>query len=91
MKRIICFMLTLVMTLGLFTGCKKKNETTVKDGIPDHVVELTIGIPQNTGVTDYKDNAFKIVRPEHLVASFEKNGASVNGFIESFINGKVVI
>lgn len=39
----------------------------------------------------YKDNAFKIARPEHLVASFEKNGSNVNGFFESFINGKVVI
>ena len=56
-KRSICLMLALVMMLSIFTGCEKKSTTKV-EGLPDETVTLNIGIPQNSNVTDYYENAF---------------------------------
>ena len=53
MKRIISLLLALIMTMGIFTGCGKKE--TANDG---EKVKLTVGIPQSSTVTDYDDNAF---------------------------------
>ena len=39
----------------------------------------------------YKDNRMKIATAGHLIAAFEKNGADVHGFFESFLSGKAVL
>ena len=53
MKRIISLSLALIMTMGVFTGCGKKEASD-----PSEKVTLTVGIPQSSTVTDYDDNAF---------------------------------
>jgi len=58
-RRIASMLLILAMSLGLITGCGAKKKDTVKvEGLPDHTVTLTVGIPQKATVTDYDDNAF---------------------------------
>ena len=57
MKRSICLVLALVMSLSVFTGCEKKKSSKV-EGLPEETVTLTIGIPQNSNVTDYYEKAF---------------------------------
>ena len=58
-RRIVSMLLILAMSLGLITGCGAKKKDTVKvEGLPDHKVTLSIGIPQKATVTDYDDNAF---------------------------------
>jgi aminopeptidase N len=39
----------------------------------------------------YKNYCYKNATPEDLVGSFEKTGASSNGFFDSFFNGKAII
>lgn len=51
MKKIISMLLVFVMTLGIFAGCGKKEQTSEN-------VKLSIGLPQRSVVTDYEDNAF---------------------------------
>lgn len=51
----ISFLLTtVILAIGLLAGCgsKKKNE------LPEGTVTLTVGIPQNSNVTDYENNEF---------------------------------
>lgn len=57
MKRGLCLLLAFVMALGVFTGCGSKKSTNVED-LPEGTVTLTVGIPQNSNVSDYDDNAF---------------------------------
>lgn len=57
MKKIICLVLALVMSLSVFTGCGKGKLSDVEP-LPDETVTLNIGIPQNSNVTDYYENAF---------------------------------
>lgn len=53
MKRFVCTLLVVIMVLGTVTGCSgKTNGKGGKSGT------LTVGIPGNTNVTDYDDNAF---------------------------------
>lgn len=56
-KRSISLVLALVMALGVFTGCGNKKTSNV-EALPDETVTLTVGIPQNSNVSDYEDNAF---------------------------------
>lgn len=56
-KRSISLVLALVMALSVFTGCGDKKTSNV-EALPDETVTLNIGIPQNSNVTDYEDNAF---------------------------------
>lgn len=56
-KRIVSMLLVLVMALGLFTACGKKEKTLQVEGLPEGTVELTVGIPSKANVTDYDDNA----------------------------------
>ena len=39
----------------------------------------------------YKDNAFTVATPAHLIASFEKTGLDVHGFFDSFLSGKAIL
>lgn len=39
----------------------------------------------------YKENCFKVATPDNLVSAFIKCGANVEGFFNSFFNGKVII
>lgn len=57
MKRILCLAMALVMALAIFAGCGPKKPTSV-DGLPGETVTLTVGIPQNSNVVDYYENAF---------------------------------
>ena len=52
-KRVVSLLLVIVMSLGLFVGCKKE-EKTANEG--ERV--LTVGIPQSSSVPDYNTNAF---------------------------------
>ena len=52
-KRVVSLLLVIVMSLGLFVGCKKE-EKTANEG--ERV--LTVGIPQNSKVADYDTNKF---------------------------------
>lgn len=57
-KRIISILMVLVMTLGLFAGCgKKDNEKETNNGAKGERV-LNVGIPQKATITSYEDNAF---------------------------------
>ena len=56
-KRSISLVLALVMALGVFTGCGNKKTSNVEE-LPEGTVTLTVGIPQNSNVSDYEDNAF---------------------------------
>ena len=65
MKRNICLVLALVMMLCAFTGCGSEeptgaasNEATGSEALPDGPATLTVGIPQNSNVADYYENAF---------------------------------
>ena len=52
MKRIVSLLLTLIMVLGLFTGCKKEEAKVAKgDG------KITVGLKQDTTIPDYDTNA----------------------------------
>ena len=53
MKKLISLLLVLIMTMGIFTGCGKKETTNSGE-----VGKITVGIPQSSTVTDYDDNAF---------------------------------
>lgn len=55
-NRLIGMLLALVTVLGVATGCGGKS-SNVED-LPTETVTLTVGIPQNSNVSDYKDNAF---------------------------------
>lgn len=51
-RKIVSLLLVLIMALGMFTGCKKKEEGTVKgDG------KVTVGLKQDTTISDYDTNA----------------------------------
>ena len=56
-KRVISTFLSFIMLLSLLTGCGEKDKTNVEP-LPDETVTLTVGIPQNSTVSDYDDNAF---------------------------------
>lgn len=56
-KRVISLMLVVLMLLGMVTGCGDKKPSNV-EALPDGTVKLVVGIPQNSNVTDYDDNAF---------------------------------
>lgn len=53
-KRILSAFLLIVMVLGLFTGCKKKEGDGKNDG------KLTVGIPGNLNIPDIKTNALSV-------------------------------
>ena len=55
MKRKICLLLAVVMTICLFAGCGKGGKV---EALPGETVTLNIGIPQNANVSDYYENAF---------------------------------
>lgn len=39
----------------------------------------------------YQDNRFQIATPENLIGAFEKTGADVRGFFDSFLEGKAIL
>lgn len=39
----------------------------------------------------YKENLFLMATPEHLIGSFERVGVDVDGFFDSFLQGKAVL
>ena len=39
----------------------------------------------------YHDNRFQIAAPENLIGAFEKSGADVRGFFDSFLDGKAIL
>ncbi len=50
----ISFLLTIILAIGLLVGCGSKK----KEELPEGTVTLTIGIPQQSSVTDYDNNDF---------------------------------
>lgn len=58
-KRVISLLLVIVMSLGIFTGCKGKEKET---GAGDNV--LTVGVPQDTTIPDYDTNALSLYLEE---------------------------
>lgn len=54
-KKWMSLILALVLVLGIVTGCGKSPEA---EELPEETVTLTVGIPQNSNVSDYNDNAF---------------------------------
>lgn len=52
MKRVVSLLLAFLMSLSMLVGCGGN------DDIPDGTVTLKVGIPQNSVVTSYKNNAF---------------------------------
>ena len=59
-KRIVSLLLILVMSLGIFAGCKKEEEDTGKKGSN----KITVGIPQETTIPDYDTNAYSLYLEE---------------------------
>jgi len=57
-KRVLSLMLVVLMLLGTVTGCGNNKKKTTVEGLPEGTVKLIVGIPQNSNVTDYEDNAF---------------------------------
>ena len=39
----------------------------------------------------YKENQYKMVTYDHLIGCYEKVGADVRGFFESFLYGKAIL
>lgn len=56
-KRVISTFLIVIMLLSLLTGCGEKDNTNL-EALPEETVTLTVGIPQNSVISDYDDNAF---------------------------------
>jgi len=56
-KRVISLLLVIVMSLGIFTGCKGKDKD--KDVDSGEKV-LTVGVPQDTTIPDYDKNALSL-------------------------------
>ncbi len=54
MKKYISLVLALVMALGILAGCGAKDV----EELPGETVTITVGIPQNSNVVDYYENAF---------------------------------
>jgi len=50
----ISILLTMILAIGLLGGCNSKK----KEKLPEGTVTLTVGIPQNSAVTDYENNEF---------------------------------
>ena len=57
MKKYISLVLALIMALGILAGCGAKKPSGVEE-LPGETVTLTVGIPQNSNVVDYYENAF---------------------------------
>ena len=57
-KRIISLLLVLVMALGLFAGCGKKEEEKVTNKGPR---KLVIGLNQKATIPDYETNAYTLM------------------------------
>lgn len=55
-KKFISMLLVCVMCLGLITGCGGKKPGNVEE-LPDETVTLTVGISQNSTISDYDNNA----------------------------------
>ncbi len=66
-KRIICTILVASMVFSLFTGCGSK------EGVSSNgdKTTLTVGIPQNTAITSYEDNALTKYIEENLNMDLE--------------------
>ena len=61
MKKILAFLMSMVMVLSLLAGCGGKKEKTESEQTPsntDGKITLTIGIPQHTSVSNYEDNYY---------------------------------
>jgi len=65
-KRIICIMLVVTMVLGMFTGCGKKGAS---NGTFNGT--LRVGVPQNTSITSYEENALTKYIEESLGMNLE--------------------
>lgn len=57
-KRIISLLLVLVMALGLFAGCGKKEDEKVTNNGPR---KLVVGINQKATIPDYETNAYTVM------------------------------
>lgn len=58
-KRLVSLLLILVMVLGVFAGCQKKDgDDDDKDKGADGPRKLTVGIPQSTTIPDYDTNKY---------------------------------
>lgn len=66
-KRIICTLLAACMVFGMLTGCGKE-EKTANSG---DKVTLRVGVPQNTAITSYEDNALTKYIEESLNMDLE--------------------
>lgn len=66
-KRIICTLLVVSIVLGMLTGCGKEEKTSNSGD----KVTLTVGIPQNTAITSYEDNALTKYIEESLNMNLE--------------------
>ena len=62
MKKAISFILALVLGLMLFAGCTTEKPAESEESTealdPNETVTLNVGIPQNSNVADYYENAF---------------------------------
>lgn len=59
----ISFLLTtVILAIGLLAGCGSKK----KEELPEGTVTLTVGIPQNSNVTDYENNALTNILKEKM-------------------------
>ena len=54
-KRLLSMLLVLIMSAGCFAGCGKKESPN--EEISGEKVTLTVGIPQNSSISSYDDNA----------------------------------
>lgn len=57
-KRIISVLLAMIVGCSLLSGCGGNEGKSNNDNGSDERVTLSIGIPQNSNVTSYEDNAF---------------------------------
>lgn len=69
-KKIISMLLVIVISLGLLTGCGGGNSGKV-EGLPEGTVTLSVGIPQNSNVSDYEDNEFTTYLQEEANVQLE--------------------
>ena len=88
MKKIVSIALVLIMTLGLFVGCKSNNETTAPAGADlTGTYEITMWVSEKDGVADlFKQqiDAFMAANPGIVIK------AQIEGVTEADAGSKVI-